>query len=160
DAGEGMAVGDRTGRQILARPYIGARRRTPTSEVVSFPGTRAGAVLVSADSDDVMGADALARFVVLCEPCIDGAVRLDLVLGYRHRYLSEGLNVREDVVQLSGSTAGTSAVLLDAFRTTNRFNGGTIGAAALYDCGPLSVEAAGRLSMGEIDSEALIDGST
>src|SRR5262249_13205646 len=113
DATQTLAAGDRTGHRILGRPFINARTTVPTSEVVSFPRTRAGVVLASADSSDVMGADALVRVPIFCEPCPDGAFRLDYLAGYRFLYLSEGLIIREEAATLSGTGAGTSSVLVD-----------------------------------------------
>src|SRR5262249_51881102 len=74
DAAETFSAGDRTGTRILGRPFINARTTVPMAEVISFPRTRAGTVSVTAESSDVLGADALVRLPLFCEPCSDGSI--------------------------------------------------------------------------------------
>jgi hypothetical protein len=159
DAQTSLSAGDGTGTRILARPYVNARTTAPTSDVVSFPRTRAGSVSATAQSSDVMGADALLRVPVFTgyDP---GAFRFDALFGYRFLNLSEGLTVREEVTRLSGSGAGTATTTVDGFRTTNRFHGGTFGVAGAYRLGAFSVEASGRLGMGMVKRDTDIDGTT
>src|SRR5262249_15014654 len=150
-------VGDPTGTRIIGRPFINARTRVPAAELISFPRVRSGFVAVSASSSDVTGADALVRLPILWEPGADGGVRLDYLLGYRYLNLADRLTIREDVTQLAAPNAGTTSTLVDVFHTTNRFHGGSIGAAAVYRRGAFSAELTSRLDMGEMHRDVLIN---
>jgi hypothetical protein len=87
-------------------------------------------------------------------------LRLDGLAGYRYFYLGEGLTIRDDVVLLAGTAAGTRRIRMDDFHTSNRFNGGSFGAAAFWQQDAFSAELTARADLGGLSRVVRINGST
>jgi hypothetical protein len=140
-----------TANMALARPYRDATTGQWASLLVAYPGLQSGAVQVSADTQ-FSGGEALLRQVVR----FGESYRLDLVAGYRHAHLGDGLLV----TQWSAPTdTGIVTDLYDQFRTENDFHGGQAGLIARWRRNNLSLELLGKVALGESISQVDIDGS-
>ena len=62
DGQENIAVGDPTGTRVIARPFINARTRLPTSELISFPRSALWRGVRLRQQQRRRRADALVRF--------------------------------------------------------------------------------------------------
>jgi hypothetical protein len=153
-------VADGTGTLVVSRPFIDANTGRPAAELVSAPGVRAGSLSAFATGSGLSGAEVLARLPVYRRPLPDGQLRIDALAGYRYLYLADGLLVRQEFFPLTGAGAGTRTVRLDDFRTSNRFNGGSFGAAAFFERGAFSAELTARADPGETTRVARITGLT
>jgi hypothetical protein len=153
----GSAAADRT----VARPFINAATGLPDFQQVTTPGTLAGFVTASSATTGIMGADALLRARLCCGSDCNGMYRLDLLGGYRYLALNDQLTIRENLSPMAAPfVPGTQITLVDSFRTVNRFNGGTIGAAFVGSRGPFYTELMGRLDFGAMDHQVTIFGAT
>jgi hypothetical protein len=117
-----------TGNPIIARPFteVGPIAPGPNAELVAFPGLVNGTVSVS-QRQQLWGLDANLRRKLCCGPY----GWLDLQLGYRHFYLSEGLDVTENLTLVPplGTPTGTNILVSDRFHTSNSFNAPQVGLA-------------------------------
>ena len=86
---------------------------------------------------------------------------IDLFLGYRWLQLEDGLLVEETTQSLAGVTSGTSFELFDRFDTRNSFHGGELGMSLRRQIARCwSLEILAKLAIGNVNSEATIDGQT
>lgn len=151
-----------TGDPILARPFVNAITGLPASQLVALPGILAGGVGVD-HSSSIYGFDAALRGNMCCSSCY----RLDALLGYRYFHLEEGLTVSENLTAGAaapaalGVAAGTNIRVVDAFSTSNTFNGvqaGFTGEYRFWD--RLFFSGTGKASFGWIDQTSNIFGAT
>jgi hypothetical protein len=155
--GDGAAFAS-TGTPILSRPFFNAQLGVPDAELIAFPGLLAGAVGVSS-SLNLEGAQANLIHNLCCSCCS----RVDLLVGYRFLELDEDLTIIENLVATApGGPApvGTRLLVVDHFRTENRFNGGQIGLAGELRRGDFFLDWRGTLALGVTESETDINGAT
>lgn len=132
-------------------------------QFVTVPGVLDGTVKVDTYSR-LWGVEANLRHKLWCGPC----TWFDLIYGYRHTELSEGLAVREDLRTLSpiffgGAVlpAGTEFVVQDRFETRNRFHGGQVGVEGEYRFLPRwSIGGFAKVALGNVRQQVVISGST
>jgi hypothetical protein len=85
------------------------------------------------------------------------------VAGYRYFKVREGVRVIEDLesTALVGPTVlGTTINVYDDFQTRNEFNGANIGFVLAQQYKRLTAEFTGRLALGNLSREVMIDGAT
>lgn len=153
--------GSPTADRAIGRPFINADTGLPAFEQVVVPGALAGFVTVSSSTSGVMGADALLRAPICCQPTCDGSYRLDLLGGYRYFGLNDQLTIRENLAPLAAPfVPGTRITVLDSFRTENTFHGASLGAAFVGRRGAYNVELTGRLDLGSMTREVTVFGAT
>jgi hypothetical protein len=80
--------------------------------------------------------------------------------GFRYLNLSEGFNLRLNIVGIPGTMYnGESGWAADQFSTGNHFYGASFGLRGKYHFGPVSVEATGRLSFGANNESLDVSGA-
>ncbi len=107
----------------FSRPAILSTTGEEFAQFVSFPGLVSGSVGVSMYSQ-MWGLELNAREKLFCGP----DYWIDMLYGYRHLDLSEGI----DIVENLSVVGGTQIVLHDQFHTRNVFNGPQIGMQGEY----------------------------
>jgi hypothetical protein len=158
--GSQAVVSDANGSPILSRPVIvgGAEQVYD----IAFPGMLRGG----------FGVDTSSRLEGLELNLVgfafgDRNLSLELLGGIRYMRLAEDLNLRYAVTPLVDMEAfggmipaGSDIAVLDAYRTTNHFYGGQLGARGEWSQGPFSLGLSGKLGLGVNDQTIRIDGST
>jgi hypothetical protein len=150
------------GIPILARPIVNAITGLPAVEQVAnppldVPGVGAidplqGAVAIRSTSQ-FMGGEANA----LCRCQRNGGGTIDFFGGLRYLSLKETLDIRED---LFDPVTLENIVVLDNFRTQNRFYGAQVGVRTERQFGSFTLEVIGKLAVGSTRQEVIIDGFT
>jgi len=148
-----------TGNPIIARPFndVGPVNPGPGAELVAFPGLVNGAVNVTSHHN-LWGAEVDLRRKLCCGP--NGF--LDALVGYRHFWLSEGVNITEDLTPLGagGAALGTN-IVSDRFSTSNRFEGAQFGLAGEWRVHHSRWTLAGsvRVGLGDMHEVVNIEGN-
>lgn len=140
-----------------SRPVIDANSGANVAQLVAFPGIVNGIAVVS-NYSELWGLDINLRKRVCCG-C---NYWLDLLGGYRHLDLVEGLSVSENlnVLNPNGTVAG-NIVVVDSFRTTNRFDGAQLGIQGQWNFTPrFFLGASFKLGFGNVHQTIDINGST
>src|SRR5262249_9745118 len=144
-----------TGDPQYARPVIIAGNETV--QFVSLPGVVTGNVGVGMNSQ-LWGIEMNARNKLICGP--RGWV--DMLYGYRHLDLSEGISIGENLVQLN--PAGNLGIMInDSFQTRNIFNGPQVGIQGEWHFPYRDRWFLGgtfKLAMGDMREQVKIQGST
>jgi len=164
DAGYGILEGQGAifnetstgGSPILARPFVDANTHKDTALLVGFPGVSSGSVGVNASSNNFQDAhaDFRQRYPV------NDQFRIDWLIGYRYLRYDEDLIIFEKLQPIGSSfVKGTTITGNDRFGTRNQFNGGEIGFDTQYDFQRFSVQAVGRLAVGNLERQVNIQGS-
>lgn len=177
-----LAESDENGSPALFRPFNNVNPRNDDgsfdpparadAELVSLPDVLQGGVRVDAFSE-LSGAGIRFRrrlccntsCVSYCDACcqervIPRSTRLDFLIGYRYMRLREGLSVREDLTSLLSMPDEGSFDIVDAFDTTNNFNGVDLGVMWERTWGRWSLEMLGKLALGNIEQIVTINGQT
>ena len=152
------------------------------AEIVAFPGLIRGTVRVNSYAD-FRGASGMFRFNKCCKQAcqrrscnggcggccgIFGAIgrcgyppfcRTDMLLGFQHYELNEGIRITEDLTSLDANNLGTFNIV-DSFETSNEFNGAVFGTAIEGGINRWTLELLMRLSVGSVDQSVTINGET
>jgi hypothetical protein len=154
------------GNPNIGRPFFSVTDGTQKAEIVAFPFPPVGSAngLGAADGtisvreyQNLWGAEIDLRRKLCCGP--NGWV--DLLMGYRHFSLSEGIDVTENIVPLdvNGNPFGTN-VVSDRFHTTNKFNGAQVGLAGQWNFLPRwSLTTNARVALGDVHQVVDIQGN-
>jgi hypothetical protein len=142
------------GTAILARPFFSALDNSSQSNLVAFPGSSSGSIVVRAESGTF--SEAHVDFV---EKFYDGRFRAESLLGYRYYRYDEGLNVQ----QLISPTAapfvpGTQIATFDDFVTHNEFHGVDLGLRTQFRRDALSLDLLGKVAVGNLHRIIKING--
>jgi hypothetical protein len=144
------------GNAIIARPLTDITTGTPvpSAELVAYPGVVNGAVSVTS-RHELWGAEADLRRKLWCGP--NGF--LDALVGYRHFWLSEGLNITESLTPLAadGVTPLGTNIVSDRFSTSNNFNGLQLGLAGEWRAFQTRWTLAGSVRVGLGDMHQVVD---
>lgn len=141
---------------ILARPFYDTVAGEQDARLIAYDSLVSGSLLVTA-STNFEGGEFLFRQAVQR----DCWAEIDLFLGYRWLQLEDGLLIEETTQSLAGATSGTSFDLYDRFDTRNSFHGGELGMSLRRQVARCwSVEILAKLAIGNVNSEATIDGQT
>jgi hypothetical protein len=144
------------GSQIFARPFVNAASGAENSEIVSYPGLLSGNVTVHSMSDPLIVSDVALRHALLA----NRAGHVDFLIGYRYLHFAEGLQIQENLTSLDPLTLGTNLRVSDHFATRNDFNGGLFGLDTEWTCGPLSLQIFGKVGLGNLRRDVVINGNT
>jgi hypothetical protein len=162
DVGRFSSLGD----PPLTRPFVNSITGLPAAELVSFPGSLAGAVTVNA-RNTFWGAGAFLQRNLCCEydacdPCDLHGYRADAQFGYRTYHLTDDLRIREDLLSTNEQRVppGTRITVNDRFRTENRFHGALFALSGTAHCGGWVVRGRAGASLGTLSRELLVEGST
>lgn len=146
------------GVPVLARPFFNAATHQEDAQLVAYPDVVAG--VTTADSNSYLQSfEALVR----ANWRRGTRGRIDMLGGYRYLGFREGLRLEEHLVLLDpGGLAqiGTTIDLFDQFNTRNDFHGGEIGLLTSFHRGPVVLDIATKLGLGNVSRELVIDGST
>ena len=128
-------------------PYTpGSATDLTTSEnglPVFIPGILAGKVAIS-NSLKLWGTDATGVFNLYRS----GQWQLSGLGGFQYLNLSEGFNLSDTLVGLSGPFLGQSGSVSDHFGTQNQFYGAAVGLRGSAAWGPVSLALTGRIAIG------------
>lgn len=145
----------------VSRPVFNAITQKPAAEIVSINNANTfvtGTVSVN-NFSQVWGAEANVRSRLSCGPCY----WVDILVGYRHLNLSEGIDITENLQNFDPRTRLPAGNFLvhDSFHTRNQFNGvqvGLDGERRFWD--RCFVGMTTKLAMGNVHQIVNIDGST
>jgi hypothetical protein len=144
------------GSPILMRPFTEAVPNTPLAIPTAFPGVVAGSFGVNANSY-LWGAEANLRKKLCCSPC----GYLDLLVGYRHYQLQDGIDIHDVERPLAGPPGQPAFLVSDSFFTRNQFNGGQIGLDAQWNFWRRwYIGATAKVAIGDVHQSVTISGST
>ena len=154
------------GDPLLARPFnnVDPLVDAPAAQILAEDGVLSGRLRINTSSE-IFGGDIGIRKNVWCcaDVCGSTSTRLDCVAGYRYFKVREGVRVIEDLesTALVGPTVlGTTINVYDDFQTRNEFNGANIGFVLAQQYKRLTAEFTGRLALGNLSREVMIDGAT
>jgi len=146
------------GVPVLARPFFNAATHQEDAQLVAYPDVVAG--VTTADSNSYLQSfEALVR----SNWRRGSRGRIDVLGGYRYLGFREGLRLEEHLVLLDpGGVAqiGTTIDLFDQFHTRNDFHGGEMGLLTSFHRGPVVLDMATKLGLGNVFRELVSDGST
>jgi hypothetical protein len=151
----------------IGRPVIfnGQEQRQNVSQIVGLTtdAPQIGSVSVSSRSE-LWGIELDARQKLFCGPI----GWIDMLYGYRHLDLSEGIGISENLTQVASSRDLTPQVgtrNFDGFNTRNVFNGGQIGIQGESHLFPywfprFFLGASAKVALGDMREQVTINGFT
>lgn len=147
---------------VLARPVINGVTGGESALLVSAPGSFVGGMNISASSKFYGGEGNVVGNVFNCD-----MFAFDLIAGFRFLDLTEDLEIDQSTASTGGGAAGgnlllprTSSILRDAFRASNQFYGGQIGAQAEYRRDNKFITISGKFGVGTTSEMVDTAGST
>jgi hypothetical protein len=143
------------GDPVLSRPFYNVVTNMPAAQQVANqdPAGVTGSVTVQHYSQ-FWGVEGDFRYKWCCGP----SYYIDLLFGYRHLDLSEGIDINEN---LTTNTGSTNILLNDSFHTRNEFNGAQFGIDAEWRfANRWSLGTTFKFAMGTTHEIVNIDGST
>jgi hypothetical protein len=141
---------------VVTRPFSSVPGSTPATILVNHPNAAQGVTgtINASVTSEVSGGDLLVRSTI----GRDRYGAFDLLVGYQHMRLDEGLSVVSNTTQ-----AGPPLTILDLsdrFDTSNRFHGFALGFDSTVRRGLWSFGTMFKLGMGNIEREIDINGSS
>ncbi len=145
------------GSPIIARPFFNTATQAPDSLVYRADGH------IRRRSSRPRDRQLRGRRYVSASALIRRqGYRLDLVYGWRYLQLSDSVNIDDKAISTDPSNPevplGTTLIGFDGFRTTNKFNGGTIGFMSERRRGIWYLSTVGKISLGNMHQTAIING--
>jgi Putative beta barrel porin-7 (BBP7) len=144
---------------IIARPFFNAAPATNVNaaSLVAFPGLATGSINVLS-KNDLIGADLwLSR-----NWYNDGCGSIDFLGGYQFTRLDDSIviNSTSTAGPLSNfPPAGTVINVTDSFRTQNEFHGGSLGLIGRSYRGAITLEALGKIGLGNMRQAVIVNGT-
>jgi hypothetical protein len=154
--------------QYLARPIQlvdvagGLGSGLNTVEFVNVPGFAAGQLdVISRLSFWSIDTNVFFNFAD------NGTIRMDLMLGYRHTELYEGLEINSRITGVNSNVnfgggsfpTGFSTLAHDRFNAQNAFDGGQIGLRTILECSPqCKIFLDAKFALGVTNQWSVIDG--
>jgi hypothetical protein len=142
---------------VLAIPFIDFATGDNEAFLVAYPGLRTGEINVSASSE-VLGNDVYGRFL-LCRTCDS---RWDFITGWHFSRINDDVTIRSENVNTDpggGIPLGRTTTVRDHFGVQNEFHGGILGLMWERECGCLTTQIMGRMSLGNMRETSFINGS-
>ena len=184
--GEYLALGNQSdpfrdwsdGTPIISRPYFDVNPdpalHGQNVEKVAFPRGMTGAIAgsISVDPGTQFQSEGVRLRFTLCEggncsadPCCDpcgSSFRRELIFGFRHMRLDDGLGIQEELTSTNPSPpSGPSGFAVqDLFATRNDFDGCDLGLFFQSQSGRWSWEFLPKVALGNTHEIANISGST
>jgi hypothetical protein len=139
---------------VVTRPFSSVPGSTPSTILINHPTAARGVTgtIDASVTSEVSGGDLLVRTTI----GRDRYGAFDLLVGYQHMRLDEGLSVVSNTTQ-----AGPPLTILDLsdrFNTSNRFHGFALGFDSTVRRGQWSLGTMFKLGMGNIEREIDING--
>jgi hypothetical protein len=169
------AFSNAVGAPVLGLPFRDAVTGTALVDFVSFPGRFAGGITVSWHSR-LWGLEGnlLSNYVhqeihLGDDACPLGDLRLDLLAGFRHADLLEGLDVAQGSVVLPGGSTdfegkpvpvGRILVISDGFGARSQFFGGQVGGRAEFVRGCFFLDVLAKVALGDSHEIVQVSGNT
>ena len=146
-----------SGDPILARPFFNTVTNAQDAVLIAYPNASSGNIDITA-SNEAGGFDVYVRKLLLAGHCN----RFDLIGGYSHSYVEDGVDIRDSLTALNADRVpiGTIIDTHDSFEVKNKFHGGFIGLMAESADGPLSWSTMAKVAFGNMNQEARISGSS
>jgi Putative beta barrel porin-7 (BBP7) len=147
---------------ILGIPFFDATRGFENLAVISFPGLSTGRIDIESSSR-LFGGEANARLNYVSGENL----RVDVVTGFRYLGLDEDLMITTQNspvpgkgIALGGVAFFGNAIIttIDHFVTRSDFYGGQIGTEIEYRCGPVFLNVAGKLGLGDTHETVIVTG--
>jgi hypothetical protein len=138
---------------VIGRPFLEANNGQETAQLTSLPGVTTGTLSVSAPSS-LWGLEGNLR----CLLCCGCNYRVSALAGFRNLNLNESLTITENIQGLSTAPppfTNQMITVTDRFATRNNFYGGQVGIDARWYWGRWSVDARGKVALG--DTVQLLD---
>jgi hypothetical protein len=156
DGSEGFARNSAS-NPIIARPFFNTALGIQDSFLVAFPGvTNPGRINVLS-KNDLIGIDAWASRCWYN----DGCSSVDFLAGYQFTRLDDSIVIDSTSTSAGGVVpAGTLVNVRDSFRTQNEFHGGSLGLIGRSYRGVVTLEALGKLGLGNMRQAVITNGST
>lgn len=150
---------------IVSRPFFNVDPNVNAldAELVNYPGIVSGSIDVLSDTNLVSGAVGLQRRLFCCTNPADrcSGRRFDGFLGFRSFSFDENLVITERLFAAGGLIpAGTTFDVVDRFETENQFIGVEVGLSSIWQRQRWTFELGGRLALGNLDQDFIIDGAT
>jgi len=145
-----------TGAPILAIPFFDVILQEQDAIIVAHPDVSSGSVSANLSTNNIIGFEAFTEIMMLR----DTNRRIDLIAGYQFMRLDDELGLSSDSTFTSGFLTGTRVQIDDSFRAQNEFHGGTVGLKGRMARGQWSLEALGKVGLGNMRQEVTINGQT
>jgi hypothetical protein len=142
---------------VIGRPFLEANNGRESAQLTSLPGVTTGTLTVAAPSS-LWGLEGNLR----CLLCCGCNYRLTALAGFRNINLDESLTVTENVQGLATAPQPFTDQMItvtDRFATRNNFYGGQVGLDARWYWGRWSVDARGKVALGDTVQMLDISGS-
>lgn len=141
---------------ILAQPFIDAGAGGQESSLLlGFPGVVSGGVSINHTNRNVLGTDVLLAMMMER----DCNRRFDLVFGYQFARLDDSLQI-DSIQNIPPPPVVTVFDSTDRFTAKNQFHGASVGMKAAMARGCWSWDLLGKLGVGNMRQQVIIDGST
>jgi hypothetical protein len=151
-----FAQSSATGDPILAVPFIDANLGQPDALRIAYPGLATGSIAANLTTNNIIGVEAFTEYMLLR----DSYRRIDLVAGYQFLRLDDELQLQTASTFASGLFAGTLIETNDVFRAQNQFHGGVVGLKGRMARGVWSLEAQGKVGLGNMNQQVTISGQS
>ena len=133
--------------QVIARPFFNVNTNSQDADPVAVPNVMAGEIIVHV-KQDVYGADVSLHSNYWSYECMGSSAYF--VYGAKFLAMDERLTIDEFLQDIPGLGApGNGYFLNEHFGAFNRFYGGTLGLEYVWNVGPLSLMARGKLGLGD-----------
>lgn len=182
--GHYFALGDETDRfsasgafsqngtgPILARPFTeieetgGVVTSTPSSSLLAYPNFNDNGNIVDLDGQisitskvSTQSAGLLLRKLLWIE--FTRNWRVDMLGGYRFFRVNDGVQIHDSWSSIGGPLGDVSFASYDYFQARNEFHGGELGLAGTWFFGRFSLEAIGKIALGNVHQTMKIDGTS
>jgi hypothetical protein len=145
------------GNPVLAQPFFNINTGRPDANLVAFPATAVGSIVVGARTG-LWGAEANLTAGLASSD----QFHLTALGGFRFLKLDDELTAGEQfhVAPSVPGFGGSSVVLRDGFRTVNRFWGGQVGLEAGAQFARLTLDFRGKIALGQMHQGADVSGTT
>jgi hypothetical protein len=160
---------------ILARPFTevvqtdplnpNSVTSTPASSLLAFPNFDDNGNIVDLDGQisvqskvSTQSAGLLLRKLLWIE--FTKNWRVDALGGYRYFRLNDGVTIHDFWTETGGPLGNAAFTSYDYFQARNEFHGGELGLAGSIFFGRFSLEAIGKLALGNLHQTVKIDGTS
>jgi putative beta barrel porin BBP7 len=158
DGSETFAINS-TNNPIIARPFFNTALGIQDSFLVAFPGVTAPGSINVLSKNDLIGADAWASR----NWYNDGYSSLDILAGYQFTRLDDSVVINSTSTSIDPAAVipiGSTLNVVDSFRTQNEFHGGSLGVIGRSYRGVVTLEALGKIALGNMHQAVITNGST
>jgi len=140
----------------IARPFFDATLGGQNAFLVAFPGLTGPSSINVTSKNSLLGIDAWGSR----NWYNDGGSSIDVLGGYQFTRMDDSINIASNTVTIGGNLpVGTQLNVTDNFRTRNEFNGASLGLIGRSYRGPITLEALGKVGLGNMRETVIISGN-